>query len=449
VPTRTRPPVRIRIAIAVAVLIAGAGGGAYIASRPGLGAAGHDRAAGQRRDAGSAPAPKGPTTSANAPTATDRPTAALLASARTALAHAASYHIELTGPDGSGGMMHTSGDLSLVNGRDSLVEHDGDKVLAAIQIGITIYARANAAFWIGLGSAPGPAHRLAGHWVRLPATSWSPLTSGFAAMSGPSGVAQCLLPAVSGTLRQPLEVEYRGQPAYVLDATEIGATQVAGRVLLAADGRPLPLEVIETPGPDMFVACATTKTAVGQNAVTTIHLSRYGEPLRIRAPRDVISPSRYAAIEAAGPASSLHSWATADRTVAAALTGGWLASGHVRASDLPYLPAGAKDSQQWLFTRQCPATGDCRLRLVRRLSARTDQRITMRWTGRDYAGSARINDALCGQPPRRGTLVLRLEIPSVSSTFWAVESGYGTGACRDSTFLEEWTAERWRPGTSS
>jgi hypothetical protein len=165
---------------------------------------------------------------------------AMVATALAAGRSATSVTIAGSLPDDGGTITLNITDNSMGDGKGSVAQ--GGNTIQIIQIGPVNYFRAGTAFWKKVGGGSAGAQLFAGKWLKSsgsnsPGASFSQLTK-----------FKTLLPnGTSGsTFTKAGTTTFDGQPAYVIKGTGSGGQ--GGTLLIAATGKPFPLE-IKPPGP--------------------------------------------------------------------------------------------------------------------------------------------------------------------------------------------------------
>jgi hypothetical protein len=144
------------------------------------------------------------------------------------------------------------------------------------------FIRGNKEFWVSQAGAK--AARLAGHWIKVPASNAKALTGSLGEFA-PGTLARCLVEN-HGTLTIAGKTTVAGQPAILIrDAGNVpGSTP--GELAIATTGAPYPLQLTtngdQRPGGHVDV-CNNGK---GSSAAGTITFGEYGKVPPIQAPKD-------------------------------------------------------------------------------------------------------------------------------------------------------------------
>jgi hypothetical protein len=199
-----------------------------------------------------------------------------------------SYHFSGTSDDPSGRTSLT-GDVT-ASGQANVVIRQGSAAARLVLLPSAAYLRANAAYWKLGGGASGAAvaEKLAGRWVKMPASGGDGLTSLVDDMS-PKRMASCVSTG-TGTLDKAGIATVGGQKAIVIVDRGDRPGTTPGRMYVSATGRVLPLRVTQTgkrsAGGHIDTRC-DAKT--DDSTASDMRLSGFDRPLRITAPRGAIT----------------------------------------------------------------------------------------------------------------------------------------------------------------
>lgn len=217
------------------------------------------------------------------------PATRILARAVAALGRVDSFHIRGVEYTREGRSTFV-GDVSLP-GRARIRSVEGRKVAQLVLVGGDAYFRGNAAFWADEGKAE-IGRRLAGRWVRMPASA--PGVTEFAALANRSLLGYCLLETHVGTLRVVGRRTFQGRPVTVIADRGDRPGTAPGELYLAAGGAPLPVRLVlkgaQKPGGVPSSRCGETDSS-SKVIRGDLRLSRYDRRVAIEAPRGALDLS--------------------------------------------------------------------------------------------------------------------------------------------------------------
>jgi hypothetical protein len=210
----------------------------------------------------------------------------VLQSMTSELAKVRSYHVEGTETDDDGRSAIT-GDVT-ADGALSIRLAIGAKKMAVIVADRQAYIRANAAFWNDQAGGSGGrlARLLADRWVKSPDDDLGSLEQ-----LTPKNLAYCASRA-SSTVVDGGTRDHDGQKVVVL--RDKGAPGDApGDVYVPATGRALPVRVLQTgPRPSGGTLDPRCDSEDSTTKTSDIRMSRFDQPVEIKAPADALDLSR-------------------------------------------------------------------------------------------------------------------------------------------------------------
>jgi hypothetical protein len=209
----------------------------------------------------------------------DKPANQVLADVADALGELRSYHVEgdITDEDGRSTL---SGDVSST-GKSHLRFQQAAQHFELIVIDDTSYLRANSAFWreqAGSGDTR-VTKLLTDRWIKTRDRDQRKIVDGLL----PSTLAACITKD-HGTVTKKGVGKVGDKPTIVLHDDGDSPGGAPGDLHVAADGRPLPLRVLQT-GPEKATKHPDPKCeSDSKTKASDIALSRFDEPVKILAP---------------------------------------------------------------------------------------------------------------------------------------------------------------------
>ncbi|MCW2966743.1 MAG: hypothetical protein JWM71_515 [Solirubrobacteraceae bacterium] len=204
---------------------------------------------------------------------------------RSALRTVKSFHVSGT-QIAADGTTTLDGDVTAQGSVDLTLTQKGATARIMI-IGHGFYLRGARSFWISHKTPPALADKLASHWVKAPA---DPAISRLSQQLVPKTLAHCLT-FDAGTIRNAGTRTFDGQPVWVLSSVGDQPGSAPGQLFISAQGRPLPVRVLQT-GPDRPGGAHDPLCNDTSQPDTTTHsdirLSRFDAAVSITAPKGAL-----------------------------------------------------------------------------------------------------------------------------------------------------------------